>query len=657
VRYTLRGQDTGKAFVRYASLALMGAAACGVGCQVDATGPGGTGRVELELVACGSTPDQIRACVSVAGVLRVVTGTQQCARGEKPLCWNQVGPQGASSLAKVTALPIGDQHCVTGGSELEVGVDDNGSGTLDPPEIDGFAYVCSGLNSLIRTTREPPGNNCANGGQKIESGLDANGDNALDDSEVNASATAYVCNGSCPPGFADCDGNGGNGCETDITTPDNCGGCGVVCSGNTSACKDGQCMGFCEAYYGVPTCNGSCVWSPDSDPNNCGGCGVVCSGAAPLCSAAQCVSCPDVSPGTVYCNGSCVPEETFNCAACGNVCPDGLFCSAGACQPASAVALPTPDGWYQTGSYIGPVWTAHDDKGSTITLDPGLLCANGTAIQVPYDSGAGQYDYGGAWGAMVGWDLNHPVGGAKAGADLSAMSAINVGIVGATGINFLLVLWVEDPTSGTTTEYCAPLLSGGGTTPLSSLTTQCWVAGGTPFDPATMQPSALSIQVRSDTNRPYPFNFCVTALSPVATSVCTFDGLPYGQALSSYTESGITVVATSGDWQTGGYISFTTPATETGTGQIRVTAGDSPFRFDSVDLYSSITQIPYVFTGLLRSAAVFTATGTVPNTFGAFATVTNPYATELIDTLLIDVTNPPVGASNPIGIDNIRLSR
>jgi hypothetical protein len=563
-------------------------------------------------------------------------------------------------VAQVTALPIGDQHCVTGGSKLEVGVDDNRSGTLDTVEVDGFAYVCSGLNSLIRTTLEPPGSNCANGGQKIESGLDANGDNALDDSEVNASATAYACHGLCPPGFADCDGNGGNGCETDITTPANCGGCGVVCSGNTSACKDGQCMGLCEAYYGVPTCNnGSCLWSPDTDPNNCGGCGIVCSGSAPFCSAGQCLGCQDISPGTVYCNGSCVPEETFNCAACGNVCPDGLFCSAGACQPASAVALPTPDGWYQTGSYTGPVWTAHDEKGSSITLDSGVLCANGTATQVPYDSATGQYDYSGAWGAMVGWNLNYPLGGTRTGADLSAKSAIKVGLVGGSGLNFLLSLVLQDANGVNTATYCAPLPSEGGTIPLSSLTQDCWAPGGTPFDPVTMQPSVLSIEVRTDPNRAHPFNFCVTALMPVSMSLaCTFDGLPAGQALSSYTESGLTVVPTAGYWQAmSGFIGFSTSAGETGTGQIRVTAGGSPFMLDSVDLYSSITQIPYVFTGLMGSTTVFTATGTVPNTFGGFATVSNPYSADLVDTLLIDATNPPVCCDNRIGIDNIRLSQ
>jgi hypothetical protein len=699
MKHTLGRLDIVKALTSYSGLALLGAAACGTGCQVEPSGPGGTGQVELELAACGSTPDQIRACVSVAGVLRVITGTHKCLPAEKPLCWNQIGPQGNSSLATVTRLEVGDQRCVTGGSKLEVGVDDNRNGTLDPKEVDGFAYVCNGLNSLIRTTREPPGDNCANGGQKIESGLDANGDNVLDDSEVNASATAYVCNGLCPPGLADCDGNGGNGCETDITTTDNCGGCGVVCAGDTplcdagqckscqdvyageltcngacvdptydsnncggcsvacsgdkSMCAGGQCVDWCEYYYGGRTCNGSCVY-PDSDRYNCGGCGVVCPGSAPLCNAGQCVSCQDISPGTVYCNGSCVPEASFICTWCGNVCPDGLFCSSNSCQPASTVGLPTPDGWYQSGSYTGPVWTAQDAAGSTIELDSGLLCANGTAIQVPYDSDTGQYDYN-AWGALLGWDLNHPLGGVRTGADLSAISAVTVGIVGGSGLNFLLSLVVEDPSSGATTTYCAPLPSGGGMIPLSSLTQDCWNYGGAAFDPATMQPSFLTIEVRSDPNRAYPFTFCVTTL--LLDAVCTFDSLPYGQALSSYTESGITVTPTSGNWQTGGYIGFTTPAGETATGQIQVTAGGSAFRFDAVDLYSSITQIPYVFTGLMGSTTVFTASGTVPNTFGRFVTVSNPYSADLIDTLLIDVTNPPVCCTNPIGIDNIRVSK
>jgi hypothetical protein len=138
---------------------------------------------------------------------------------------------------------------------------------------------------------------------------------------------------------------------------------------------------------------------------------------------------------------------------------------------------------------------------------------------------------------------------------------------------------------------------------------------------------------------------------------CTFGGLLVdAQPLSSYTESGITVLPTAGSWQarTGygnpaPFIEFTASA----TGEVKVTAGGTAFRFVSVDLYSSVTTIPYVFTGLRGSAQVFSGSGTVPNTFGNFATVANPNAGDLIDTLVIELTDGV--AQNPMGLDNVRL--
>src|SRR5205807_2150027 len=85
--------------------------------------------------------------------------------------------------------------------------------------------------------------------------------------------------------------------------------------------------------------------------------------------------------------------------------------------------------------------------------------------------------------------------------------------------------------------------------------------------------------------------------------------------------------------------------------------GGPAFRFGSIDLYSSITTIPYVFTGLRSSNVVFTETGTVPNTFGNFATVLNPRAGAEINALLITLSNPATPScpicSNPVGLDNI----
>ena len=128
----------------------------------------------------------------------------------------------------------------------------------------------------------------------------------------------------------------------------------------------------------------------------------------------------------------------------------------------------------------------------------------------------------------------------------------------------------------------------------------------------------------------------------------SFDALSGdGQPFTSHSESDFTVSATEGSWlvsttygHPAPFIRFNRLADEdTVSAQISITAAGSTFWFHSVDLYSSITPIPYVFTGLLNGATVFTASGTVPGTHGDFATVASASGAA-IDTLLIQLSNP-----------------
>jgi PEP-CTERM motif len=154
----------------------------------------------------------------------------------------------------------------------------------------------------------------------------------------------------------------------------------------------------------------------------------------------------------------------------------------------------------------------------------------------------------------------------------------------------------------------------------------------------------------------------VTSIVPASAATITFNGLTTPSHVTTYAEAGFTVSATSGDWQA--LTGFGNPAPSlyflretpepTIMATITITAGGSPFTFASADLYSSITPIPYVFSGFLKTTAVFTESGTVPNTFGQFATVlSNPPRS--IDTLVITLSNPatPCCGGNPVGVDNI----
>jgi hypothetical protein len=145
----------------------------------------------------------------------------------------------------------------------------------------------------------------------------------------------------------------------------------------------------------------------------------------------------------------------------------------------------------------------------------------------------------------------------------------------------------------------------------------------------------------------------------------TFGGVgSNGSPLTTYSESTFSVNATSGPWVVGTtfgspapFIWFQTPPATTTIGELTIVPSAGPFHFNSIDLYSSTTIIPYEITGTGPSGTVFTFTGTVPNTFGGFARVMNPYSASLVDQLTIKLTNPAGCCSNPVGVDNINLSR
>lgn len=104
-----------------------------------------------------------------------------------------------------------------------------------------------------------------------------------------------VCKiGSCDASHEDCNGVLADGCEATLTSDiNNCGACGNVCAPPPNAaagciggaCDIGQCTG------GFANCNGDlgdgCEKSVTDDPANCGGCGVVCGSG--VCAAGACV--------------------------------------------------------------------------------------------------------------------------------------------------------------------------------------------------------------------------------------------------------------------------------------------------------------------------------------------------------------------------------
>lgn len=126
----------------------------------------------------------------------VLAGAVACSSG----AGNGDTAGGAPSVAYQAVIVAPGADCTYGGIRVDMGIDDNRNGQLDPTEVDATEYVCNGAPgavSLVRTTLEPAGSHCATGGVLIESGIDADGNGVLDPSEVSTSQ--YVCNGSTPP--------------------------------------------------------------------------------------------------------------------------------------------------------------------------------------------------------------------------------------------------------------------------------------------------------------------------------------------------------------------------------------------------------------------------------------------------------------------------
>jgi hypothetical protein len=142
---------------------------------------------------------------------------------------------------------------------------------------------------------------------------------------------------TCQTGYADCNGTGTDGCETDLTSSAaNCGACGNACSipSGTAACVDSACaIGSCTAPYA--DCDGNVANGCETvltDDDNCGGCGVACAlaNASSSCDTGAClfVSC---NAGAYDCDGD--PSDGCEVMPCvdGSYCPNAAGCTSGVC--------------------------------------------------------------------------------------------------------------------------------------------------------------------------------------------------------------------------------------------------------------------------------------------------------------------------------------
>lgn len=146
---------------------------------------------------------------------------------------------------------------------------------------------------------EDPANGCESQIASDEENCGACGRSCAD---LPKTATATCHDGdchvlTCEEGFADCDGVAENGCEVDLSQPENCGSCDASCfhlphSVALPACVEGACEVVCEE--GWFDCDGEWIngcevgaAEMEVNPAHCGGCNIQCE-AGDLCSGGIC---------------------------------------------------------------------------------------------------------------------------------------------------------------------------------------------------------------------------------------------------------------------------------------------------------------------------------------------------------------------------------
>ena len=237
-------------------------------------------------------------------------------------------PDGCGGVVNCGDCPSG-QTCGGGGPNL------CGNGACTPRSCAQLGASCGVISDACSQAVDcgdcAAGQQCGAGGVANECECVCQRDHAL--TQCHAGVCAIT---SCDPGYADCDANEANGCETPLATdPANCGSCATNC--DASQCTSAGCVA------------GKCTQQPLPDATACGTCHV--------CSSGNCVNAPNNTQcGTNVCHycesGSCAQRATgyqydgtkshrccggnpvdissdhANCGGCGLGCASGHSCES-----------------------------------------------------------------------------------------------------------------------------------------------------------------------------------------------------------------------------------------------------------------------------------------------------------------------------------------
>lgn len=256
-------------------------------------------------------------------------GTVDCSAAYDSACYVGFCSAGCCSVKKRTGTTLCGSTCC---------VPTHGACTCSPsPAITctgGYANCNGDLSDgceTLPTTTSACGPSCTNCAVAV----------AHADAKCTGGASCDY--NTCADGWADCDGNRANGCETStLTSAGNCGGCGQACSapsGGSPVCNAGSCDFSCGGS--LKKCGAECKQCCDdndcsSPPTRCdqGKCNAAgaCEYSPKSCLVRDCYSTPACDDATGQCKAT--PLTGGDCG--NNAClSDSGTCADGVCVGAT----------------------------------------------------------------------------------------------------------------------------------------------------------------------------------------------------------------------------------------------------------------------------------------------------------------------------------
>lgn len=256
-------------------------------------------------------------CESLAGPTRCGACGAACS-GATPVCRRESERDPAACVASTlcaTATRCGDscvntmissEHCGRCNNSCNApnrpGVCSSGACAVNTPCARGFAD-CNGDASDGCETSLRDLNNCGMCGNRCSV---ANGRSHC---VLDTADNTFKCRiASCQSGFASCDADPSNGCEANLRTDVmNCGGCAMACTAppnmhaTGATCGAGRCAAVCER--GFADCDGRIENGCEVDLTNASNCGACGANCATLCSGNSAASCV-VNTGGARCQCS-----------------------------------------------------------------------------------------------------------------------------------------------------------------------------------------------------------------------------------------------------------------------------------------------------------------------------------------------------------------